>query len=93
MSYATSVIKSIQQGTVSISAGNVASGTATITSVTTGKSFVNYLGFASSGNSGSAPQIDNWRVSLTNSTTVTVNRSSSDNSGALTCGFVVVEHY
>tara|TARA_Y100001951_G_C11062187_1_gene141466 strand:- start:24 stop:305 length:282 start_codon:yes stop_codon:yes gene_type:complete len=93
MSYAPSVIKSIQTGTITISAGNNTSGTATITAVVTAKSAVRHLGWSSDGNSGDAPPIDNNRIDLTNTTTVTVNRNAGTNSGAVVVGFVVTEFY
>lgn len=83
MSYATSVIKSIQRGTISITG---TSATATITSVSTAKSAVAFLGFQSNSYSIDAPS-----VTLTNATTVTATRSVGTNTSI--CGYQVVEYY
>lgn len=87
MSYATSVIKSIQQGTATFTGVNVTSGTATITSVSTSKSTVIHLGPSIITSLGS-------RVELTNSTTVTLITEGNNGAGnTFKSGFVVVEYY
>lgn len=87
MSYATSIIKSIQYGTASFSGSNVTSGTATITSVTTGKSVLTHLGASKTVTPGSRPE-------LTNATTVTLLTEGDNGAGnAFKSGFCVVEYY
>lgn len=81
----SSLVSNIQQGTVSISAST--SGTATITSVTTSRSAVFWLGHTVSTAGGSAPGHISG-VTLTNSTTVTANCGTSK---TMTVGYVVVE--
>ncbi len=66
-------IKAIQRGTVAI-AGNGSTASATITAVDTAKVELRYLG-GSGANSGSVPQVP--RLTLTNSTTVTVTTSGA----------------
>lgn len=85
--FAPNSIKSIQRGVVSISGGN-GSNTATITSVDTTKSLISFLG--SSGSSGSASD-GQGRVELTDATTVTANRTGTNNSASF--GYQVVEYY
>lgn len=63
-------VKSIQRGTVTITAST--SGTATITSVDTSKSELRLLG-VSSGSAGGA----DTRIALTNATTITATNASS----------------
>lgn len=87
MSYATSVIKSIQYGTVTLAA--VASATATITSVNVAKAVLIYLG-NSCGTSTVLYDAFTW-ITLTNSTTVTGTRSGTGNTNVVS--FVVVEFY
>lgn len=82
----SSVIASIQYGTVSITGTNT-SGTATITSVDTSKAALLFLGFSSSRDDGQMPA----RITLTNATTVTATRSTPGGTGATTVGFCVVE--
>jgi hypothetical protein len=89
MSYAPSVIKSIQQGTITFTGTNITSGTATITSVDTTKAMCLTTGGSQSGTS--------WlssKVILTNATTVTAS-TSNDNGAArtYTTGYIVVEFY
>lgn len=82
-----SVIKSVQYGTVVIGAG-ATSATATISSVTTSKSVVVFLGFQES-SSAATPQTYLAYLTLTNATTVTATRQASGDT--LTVGFCVVE--
>lgn len=80
----SSLIKSVQSGTVSIAAGTT--GTATISSVTAANSVVAYLGQTTSTSSFTATHLPG--VTLTNATTVTANVNTS---GTHTVGFVVIE--
>lgn len=81
----SSLVSSIQQGTITISAAT--SNTATITSVTTSRSVVLWLGHSTTSTSGNAhPSIAG--VTLTNSTTVTANCGASL---TMTVGYVVIE--
>lgn len=84
MSYAKSVIKSIQYGTVTLT--GVTSATATITSVNTAKAVLIFLGLSSDD-----IYIDRsmTRITLTNATTVTGTKFNS--TGNVVVGFVVVE--
>lgn len=88
----TSPIKSIQYGTVSITGTNT-SGTATITSVSTAKTVLQFLGWTTD-----ASVTDNqrrWhpRITLTDATTVTANRNSGATGYDCTVSFAVVEYY
>lgn len=84
---ASSLIKSIQYGTISMSGS---SGTAAITAVDTANSFVLLNGRSSNWSGGSGAQYFDTQVELTNSTTVTAYRITS---GGITvvAAFVVVE--
>jgi hypothetical protein len=91
----TSPIKSIQRGTITIAA-SATTGTATITSVDTAKSMCLFLGFTTTWDFASA---DNWRasrlfprVALTNGTTVTATRNSSDSTATVTVSYEVIEY-
>lgn len=84
-----SSIKSIQKGTIVI-ANASASNTATITAVTTGKSFVLHGG-AYSSNSAAAINDNMAALDLTNSTTVTATRLGTNYN--LTISYTVVEFY
>jgi len=87
MSYAPSVIKSIQTGNVSFTGTNVVSGTATITSVDTTKSVVLPQGSYKATALG-------LRWVLTNATTVTVSTEGNNGAGDNYKGqFTVVEFY
>jgi hypothetical protein len=92
MSYATSVIKSIQRGTITIS-GFDTSQTATITSINTAKSFISFGGSTSVNTSTSAEIIRPARVVLTNSTTVTATCAAQNSSAATTISYEVVEYF
>lgn len=89
MSYAPSVIKSIQQGTITFTGTNVVSGTATITSVDTTKSMCL--------TTGGSQNSTNWfssKVILTNATTVTASTANDNGaSRTYTTGYIVVEFY
>jgi len=82
-----SVIKSIQLGTVGISDASV-SNTGTISAVTTAKSAISWLGLSSAATLDISKLV---RVTLTNTTTVTVTRGA--NQGDVTVGYQVVEYY
>ena len=79
------VIQSIQRGTISLNDSD-SSGTATITSVTTSKAMLNHLGQAGTGTNAMNGLL---RLTLTNATTVTANRSNSN--GAASVNYQVVE--
>lgn len=82
------VIKSIQYGTAVSSAG-ATSWTATITSVTTSKTVLHWLG-----QSGSNLTNEGARLTLTNSTTVTATADTASAAGDNnTVGFVAVEYF
>ena len=87
MSYATSVIKSIQYGTVTLNA--VSSGTATITAVDTAKAVLIYLGTSYNVTTSLSGALT--RITLTNSTTVTATRGAATDISI--ASFVVVEFY
>jgi hypothetical protein len=83
MSYAPSVIKSIQKGTITQSGTST---TATITSVDTAKSVVLF-----GGSSNSSYSVNLNYVELTNATTVTAKRAATGD-GAIV-GYTVLEYY
>lgn len=78
-----SVIKSIQRGTIVLS--SVSSNTATVAAVTTSKAELNNLGaiIAAAG--------DSVRLTLTNSTTITADRTSS--TGVAQVSYELIEFY
>jgi hypothetical protein len=81
-------IKSVQRGTFVIGVTDF-SGTASINSVTTGKSFVNFLGLSLLDTSVAAGRL---RLELTDSTTVTANRASVGSQvNSVTVSYEVVE--
>ena len=86
---AMSPINSVQYGTVTIASG-ATSGTATITSVDTSKSVLGFLGFTTAVDSSVQNRVFP-RITLTNATTVTATRDSSDPVKAVTVSFVVTE--
>jgi hypothetical protein len=93
MTLATAVygvgIKSIQAGTITINS-NTTSNTATISSVSTAKSFVLYGGNSGGDSSGGGnPSSDAGHVVLTNATTVTATRLGVGNNMIL--AYTVVE--
>ena len=71
-------IKSIQRGTISVTAGS--SATATITAVNTAKTELRYLG----------AEVNAARIALTNSTTVTATNAGV---ATVVVGFEVTERY
>jgi hypothetical protein len=91
MSYSPTVVKSTQQGTLATS-GNSITAVATITAVDTNKAQLTLLGFSTNTNtSGYDPSRDLSRITLTNSTTITLTKVST--AGAVTGSFRVVEFY
>lgn len=80
------VIKSIQRGTIMMNGVNT--NTATITSVDTSKAVLSLLGWTgpASGDGDYQP-----RISLTNDTTMTANRTGTNN--VTTVAFQVTEYY
>ena len=89
LSTATSYIKSIQQVSITIGSG-ATSNTATITSVDTTKAWVIFLGETSTTVSSDNNRYDFCRVELTNATTVTAYRDTS-NTGSVTVNAFIVE--
>lgn len=83
-------IKSIQRGTISVTAtpGYTGSNTATITSVDTAKATIEYLGASGNDNNGVF-----GRCVLTNSTTVTGYISAATVGVIATVGYQVTEYY
>ena len=89
MSYARSVIKQIQTGGTAISAG-ATSATATITSSSTSKALASLRvagAYAAGASNGDPP----WTVTLTNATTVTVSKVTTNNAASVP--WTVVEYY
>lgn len=78
--WAPGVVKSIQRGTIAIGSGND-SNTATITAVGINNSMLNYLGF-NSDDTGASGDVDEYipTLELTDSTTITAQRGTSDTS-------------
>ena len=87
---AMSPINSVQYGTVTIASG-ATSGTATITSVDTSKSVLGFLGFTTAVDSSGVQNRVFPRITLTNATTVTATRDTSDPGKSVTVSFVVTE--
>lgn len=83
-------IKSIQRGTITLS-GTSTSGAATISSVDTSKSVLTVLGSSASA-AGTALQGAFGRVTLTDATTITVNRTTNG-SNDLIVSYQIVEYY
>jgi len=83
----STVIKSIQRGTIDFTGGGTNTPTATITAVNTAKAVLTLLGFTT--DTGGAEV----RVALTDSTTVTATRNVAVQGAAITAGFQVVEYY
>jgi hypothetical protein len=88
MSYAASVIKSIQRGTVTASTSGT-SWTATISSVDTDKA----IAYKTGGRSELANAYALTAVVLTDGTTVTVSTGSSPTNYSTVTAFTVVEYY
>ena len=82
-------IKSVQRGVITITAGNY-NNTATISSVNTGKSYLNWLG-SITGSSIDPYSIGMSRIELTSSTTVEALRGV--NTGGCSVSYEVVEFY
>jgi hypothetical protein len=76
------IVKSMQRGSVAITDTNP-SGTATISSVTTGKATLRYLGFFTDDDSGQGNLSLFPHVGLTNPTTVTATRHGTQNAGSV----------
>lgn len=86
-----SPIKSLQYGTIAMGSADT-SKTATITSITTTKSILSWLGGVDSLNGGFAGNSNQYRLELTNATTVTATRSSAVSANTITIGFLVTEY-
>jgi hypothetical protein len=80
-----SAIKSIQRGTIQLSTSET-SKTATISSVSTSKTMLNFLGASTSSS------YHTFRLQLTSSTQITVNRAESEGRSA-TVSYEVIEYY
>jgi hypothetical protein len=85
---ASSLIKSIQRGTVSFA--NVSSGTATIAAVDTANSIVTFGGSGNT-NSASAWSYELPFVELTNATTVTATRNATTEAATMYSTYEVIE--
>lgn len=87
LEFASGVINTIQRGTIAVDSAT--SNTATVTSVNTAKSFVNYVGFSTDF---AVATYDTAypRITLTNATTVTATKGSNA-ATATTVGYEVVE--
>jgi hypothetical protein len=85
MSYAASVIKSIQRGTVNVTSSSYAN-TATISAVVLAKSMVSYLGETT-------VYTSRANVVLTNTTTVTATTVTLPAGDTGNLSFEVVEYY
>lgn len=86
--FESAAISSIQHGTVTVGASNTG-GTATISSVTTSRSVLFYLGVTNT-TSTTSSNVVHCRIDLTDATTVTATRNTST-SAVLTVGYIVVE--
>ncbi len=83
-----SQIKSIQRGTIALTAGNL-TGTVTITAVVTANCVLTFLGVTSDTATANAERAE-ARVSLTNATTVTATRADSTDNALLS--FEIMEY-
>lgn len=92
MSYARSVVKSLQRGTITVATGATTTATATISAVVLAKSELIFGG--SSGGHSSSGELSKERVTLTNTTTITVTSSPRDsNQVASVVDYQVVEYF
>lgn len=78
--FISGVITSLQRGTITLTGAT--SNTATISAVTTANSLVNSLHFTATQTTANIPNVAS-RVSLTNTTTVTVNKNAGTNNTTL----------
>lgn len=91
MSYARSVVKSLQRGTITLSSGATNTATGTISAVVLAKSMLIFGG--SSGGQSSSSDTCKDRVTLTNTTTVTATSEPRDGNSATTVvDYQVVEY-
>ena len=92
--YLSSVIKSIQRGTISIGTGQ-SSNTATITAVDTNNAYVEFGGFGGDVGQLASSGLNKGPVTLylTNSTTVTAQRDTTGTTDAVTVPYQVIEYY
>tara|TARA_R100001143_G_scaffold57282_1_gene54501 strand:- start:278 stop:556 length:279 start_codon:yes stop_codon:yes gene_type:complete len=92
MSYALSVVKSLQRGTIALSSGATNTATGTISAVVMAKSLLIFGG--SSGGQSSSTSTCKERVTLTNTTTVTATSEPRDsNTYGTVVDYEVVEYY
>jgi hypothetical protein len=90
MGYRSSIIKSIQRGTITITGAT--SNTATITAVDITNSELHFVGHTYTANAGLGTQTY-VRLDLTNSTTITALVAASPGADTLVVGFEVWEFY
>lgn len=89
MSYRSTLIKSIQRGTITLT--SVTTNTATITAVVLANTVIRFLGFDFQTDSGvTAAQVRTY-VELTNTTTVTASRNTG--TGTVRLNYEVIEYY
>ena len=92
MSYARSVVKSLQRGTITFSSGDTNTATGTISAVVMVKSMLIFGG--SSGGQSSSSVTCKERVTLTNTTTVTATSEPRDsNTVGTVVNYQVVEYF
>lgn len=92
MSYARSVVKSLQRGTITFSSGSTNTATGTISAVVLAKSLLIFGG--SSGGQSSSGATCKERVTLTNTTTVTATSEPRDsNTVGTVVDYQVVEYF
>ena len=88
MSYRSSIVKSVQRGTINLA--GLTSATATITSVVTANAVVRHLGYTNTDATAEARYFF-ARLALTNATTVTATIGIATGAGVVS--FEVVEYY
>ena len=86
-----SAIKTVQYATVTVASG-ASSGTATITSVTIGKTVIIMLGWTHGGSAAPPTGVNFPRITLTNATTVTANTGGAT-TDIVIASFVVAEYW
>jgi hypothetical protein len=88
-------VRSIQKNTVTLASGATTSNTATLGTTLTDADRAHIIvnGWSAGANAGAAPPEGNFRLTLTNTTTVTINREAGANSAGITVAFTVIEYY
>lgn len=84
-----SYISSIQRGTITIAAG-ATTGTATISSVTTSRAFLIICGYTTDNTSENGAEVMP-RITLTNATTITATRNTSDAVFGIVVRYVIID--